>query len=226
MSVVERGQKERGPHKPQRSPIVLTPHRLEEDIQTEPETSRPPVNVLPPRVVGWAVLAGLATAAIVGVFMQSRQDRQPADQVLTDAARAARLATFQSHGPLRLSAVPDAARLEVLAQMGMEPQARQALEQDLVEGRAHLGWLTLWDDQVQDGDVIALTGAGFSRTIALTKQPQQIAVPISGQGDAFVVKGIRDGGAGITVAATTDAGTVPMPIMAPGETFNLILSGA
>ena len=220
---MERGQKERGPHKPQRSPIVFTPHRLEEDIQTEPETLRPPASVLPTRVVRWAAVAGLVTAAIVGVLMQGRQ---PGDQVLTDAARTARLAVFQAHGPLRLSAVPDAARLEVLAQMGMEPQARQALEQDLVEGRAHLGWLTLWDDQVQDGDVIALSGAGFSKTISLTKQPQQIAVPISRQGDSFVVKGIRDGGAGITVAATTDAGTVPMPIMAPGETFDLFLSGA
>ena len=167
-------------------------------------------------------MAGLAIAAVVGVATQPRSE---GDQVLTEASKVARIAAFQEHGPLRLESVPDAGRFDALRQMGMAPQARQALERDLDAGRVRLGWLTLWDDQVQDGDVISLSGAGFSRTIALTKQPQQIAVPIGASGDPFVVRGVRDGGAGITVAATSAGSRVPLPIMAPGETFDLYLQG-
>ncbi|TCQ02090.1 hypothetical protein C8J34_12212 [Rhizobium sp. PP-F2F-G36] len=219
---MERGQRERDQRQTQRSPLVLTPHRLPDDPQAKPEEPQAGASGRQGWRVGWAALAGLVVAAGIGI---ATQPRSSGDQMLTDIAKAERMKAFKAHGPLQLSRVPDAARAETLRQMGMAPQARQALERDLDEGRVHLGWLTLWDDQVQDGDAISVAGAGFSRTIALTKQPQQIAVPIGASGDPFVVTGVRDGGAGITVAATSNSSRVPLPVMAPGETFDLYLSG-
>lgn len=220
---MERGQRQHDQRQGQRSRPVLAPYRLPEDLgdrsaQVPEADERRPV-----WRTGLAAFAGLAAAAAIGAAFQTRQVR---DQELSAAAKAERFAAFRTQQPFRLTRLPDKARNAAIAEMGLLPSARQALEKDLDEGRAYLSVLVLWDDQVQDGDAVSVSGGGFTRSISLTKQPQEITVPVSAAGTPYLVRGTHDGGAGITVAATSGGSTVPLPIMSPGETYDLVLAGA
>lgn len=104
--------------------------------------------------------------------------------------------------------------------MNLPAADRQALQKDIDEGKTRLVWLTLWDDYVQDGDVVEISSNGFSRVIALTNPHQSFAMPLPANGK-LAIRGIRDGGGGITVAAMSDNMPLPIPVMAPGEVIEV-----
>jgi hypothetical protein len=84
-----------------------------------------------------------------------------------------------------------------------------------------LAWVTLWDTDAEDGDVVRLDSQGYSRTITLTKQPVTFAVPVPADG-LIQVTGIRDGeGGGITVGLASGASKAVFPIMSVGQTLGL-----
>lgn len=160
-----------------------------------------------------ALAAGVALAVLGLTILQPSP---PGDTDLTDSAKAQRIATFQAHGVLTVPVVTDAERTIALEQMALPDIDRQALARDLVNGRTKLAWVTLWDDLEEDGDVVELSGAGFTRAVALTHVPQRFAIPLGNDGQ-FTVKGVRDGGGGITVSAEADGQPLPLPLMNPGE---------
>lgn len=45
--------------------------------------------------------------------------------------------------------------------------------------RVRLVWVTLWDADVQEGDVVRIDSEGYSRTVVLTKKGDTFAVPVS-----------------------------------------------
>jgi hypothetical protein len=84
-----------------------------------------------------------------------------------------------------------------------------------------LAWLTLWDTDVQDGDVVRIDSQGYSRTVVLTKTPLTFAIPVPDSG-VVTVTGIRDGdGGGITVGLSSGASTAVFPIMSVGQVLGL-----
>jgi hypothetical protein len=81
--------------------------------------------------------------------------------------------------------------------------------------------ITLWDTDVEDGDVVRVDSEGYSRTLVLTRRGTTIAVPLSANG-AIRVTGINDGdGGGITVGLASGAAKVVFPIMSVGQTLQL-----
>ena len=84
-----------------------------------------------------------------------------------------------------------------------------------------LAWITLWDTDAEDGDVVRIDSGGYSRTITLSKQPVTIAVPVP-HDSVISVTGIRDGeGGGITVGLASGASRAVFPIMSVGQTLGL-----
>jgi hypothetical protein len=84
-----------------------------------------------------------------------------------------------------------------------------------------LAWITLWDTDVQDGDVVRIDSQGYSRTITLTKRGDTFAVPIPASG-VITVTGIKDGdGGGITVGLASGAAKAVFPIMSTGQSLGL-----
>jgi hypothetical protein len=84
-----------------------------------------------------------------------------------------------------------------------------------------LAWVTLWDTDAEDGDVVRLDSQGYSRTVTLAKQPVTFAVPVPADGIIRVI-GIRDGeGGGITVGLASGASKAVFPIMSVGQTLGL-----
>ena len=113
-------------------------------------------------------------------------------------------------------------------QMGLPAPEKEALLSRLnadqpapAHARTRLAWITLWDTDAEDGDVVRIESNGLSRTITLSKQPLTIAVPVPA--DSVVkVSGVRDGeGGGITVGFASGAARAVFPIMSVGQTLGL-----
>ncbi|PCE23821.1 hypothetical protein BWP39_29515 [Paraburkholderia acidicola] len=84
-----------------------------------------------------------------------------------------------------------------------------------------LVWVRLWDSDVEDGDVVRIDSAGYSRTVTLTKHGITFAVPVSASGQIRIV-GIRDGdGGGITVGLGSGSAQAILPIMSVGQVLTL-----
>ncbi|MGO4326255.1 hypothetical protein AB4Z48_11745 [Cupriavidus sp. 2TAF22] len=82
-------------------------------------------------------------------------------------------------------------------------------------------WLTLWDTDDEDGDVVRIQSQGYSRVVTLTRQPMTFAVPAASSG-VVNIAGMRDGeGGGITVGVASGASRVTLPIMSVGQTIGL-----
>jgi hypothetical protein len=160
-----------------------------------------------------------------------------------------RAAQFATLAPLHLSLVPPSETSAALDAMQLAPAAKAKLA-DALETRTtatpaaadptptssaapvaspgaeplRLAWVTLWDTDAEDGDVVRLDSEGYSRTVTLAKKPVTFAVPVPKDG-IIKVTGIRDGeGGGITVGLASGASRAVFPIMSEGQTLGLKVS--
>jgi hypothetical protein len=100
----------------------------------------------------------------------------------------------------------------------LRPQPATAVTQ---RRRLQLVWITLWDTDVEDGDIVRLDSAGYSRTVRLTKQGDTFAVPVPADG-VIKITGISDGdGGGITVGLASGGEKAVFPIMSEGQELGL-----
>ena len=84
-----------------------------------------------------------------------------------------------------------------------------------------LAWITLWDSDVEDGDVVRIESAGYSRTVVLASKGATLAIPVPASGKVNIT-GVRDGdGGGITVGVASGAVQAVLPIMSVGQVLTL-----
>ncbi|GAA4875953.1 hypothetical protein [Ferrimonas pelagia] len=88
-------------------------------------------------------------------------------------------------------------------------------------GYIALAWVTVWDNLEEDGDVIEVSASGVSYTVPIRHAPTKIVVPYSIDTPSLSLKGIRDGGGGITVSAKTQQGEISIPPLTVGQTMDL-----
>lgn len=194
--------------------------------QSEPaqaNETRPPR--APSRSPWFMILSALVVGVVAAGAMAVMRSSPPSsvDPPLTALQQQERTNLFQSHGALRLQAVAATERQAAIQSMALPDADAAALEKDVSQGQARLVYITLWDDVVEDGDVVEIIGGGFSKTVALTKARQRIAVPLPSS-NTIQMRGVRDGGGGITVAAETERGHLAIPVMAPGQTLSIQIS--
>jgi hypothetical protein len=153
---------------------------------------------------------------------------------IAQGERQLRQEAFDAIGSLRLAPVPFEDTDRAIANMPLPAPQRQALAADVAPAtiaapaaalaqppRLRLVSITLWDTDVEDGDVVRVDSEGYSRTLVLTRRGTTIAVPLSANG-AIRVTGINDGdGGGITVGLASGAAKVVFPIMSVGQTLQL-----
>jgi len=90
-----------------------------------------------------------------------------------------------------------------------------------VAKRVRLAWVSLWDTDAEDGDIVRIESQGYARTVRLTKAPVTIAIPVPSDGVIKVV-GVSDGdGGGITVGLGSGAAQAVFPIMSDGQVLGL-----
>lgn len=104
-------------------------------------------------------------------------------------------------------------------QVPADPQAQAPAPHP--DDRIRLAWITLWDTDAEDGDVVRIDSLGYSRTVTLRKEPITFAVPVP-RNSVISVTGVRDGeGGGITVGLASGGSRAVFPIMSVGQTLGL-----
>jgi hypothetical protein len=196
-----------------------------------------------------ATILLLGAMATTG-YALSRAIGQHGDEI-TRSEQRARLEVFNALGSLRLSAVsagdidgavqgmqltplatstlkadlaatsPESASSTAAGQTQERP-SQQALQQVAAQPqRLRLVWITLWDTDVEDGDVVRIDSQGYSRTVKLTKKGDTFAVPVAADG-VIQVTGVSDGdGGGITVGLASGSAKAIFPIMSEGQMLGL-----
>jgi hypothetical protein len=212
--------------------------------------SKPAASRFSPPILLISLLASLFVVGGVAVTRHFSSDGafwplHPAGDAVTQSDAEARAAQFAAQAPLPLTLVPESDELAALDGMGLDPRDRDALAAGLNRTTAlaqstggaqpadavqpanpqragtRLAWITLWDTDAEDGDVVRLDSAGYSRTVTLTKKAVVFAVPVPQDG-VIKVTGVRDGeGGGITVGLASGAQQAVFPIMSVGQTLGL-----
>lgn len=187
----------------------------------------------------WAIESG----AGVPPFLQKGDNVSQSDRQMRSDA-------FAAMAPLRLVAIPGKDLTNAIDTMHLSSDQKQALRSSIAsptppipavataerprpagepeafhrgsEPRPlRLAWITLWDTDVEDGDVVRITSQGYSRTVTLTKAPITFAIPVPDDGVVNVV-GVKDGdGGGITVGLASGESKAVFPVMSVGQVLGL-----
>lgn len=175
-----------------------------------------------PKKVQWSrrrkpVLAAVVVAAALGLgaVMVTLGGSSGGSDDLTAAETTQRSRNFT--GRISLPLVDPIDTDKALASMALDVQAEAALTADVNAGRAHLAWLSVWDDQAQDGDRIRVSAGGFDLDLDLYNAPHRIGIPIADENPGLTIMGLHDGGGGITIGIQTTNGVVLTPVLRPGQ---------
>lgn len=168
----------------------------------------------------WALLGSLALLTAAAAAVHYKAAMQVPDDV-DPAESARRSAALLALGPLPLRAVATAEIPTALAAAGLAPGDAGTLAADVSAGRVRLVWLSLYDSDVEDGDVAEIRSGGFSQVVRLTKASVAIAVPV-GADNTIIIAGLVDGGGGgVTVGVALPSGPVPLPPLSVGQALRL-----
>ena len=121
--------------------------------------------------------------------------------------------------PVDLSAEED--RSVLLSSLNLtRPQAQRLLAM-VDRGERMLGWITLWDNNDEDGDVASVTASGITQQVPLTRTPTRVLVAYI-PGQPVYITGERDGmGGGVTLSVALSTGPLPLPPLTVGQTIAL-----
>lgn len=196
--------------------------------------------------LGLLAVVGLGVerfTGLVGIFPGTEVD-QVNEQQSTERRR-----TFLALGPIQLTRVALTELQDALRSLNLPPAEQDRLMEQvmpshipkseseagpppammpkqLVQEDAQtipLAWITLWDTDAMDSDMVRLDSEGYSRTITLSKSPVTFAVPVPQRG-VVNIAGIRDGGGGITVGVASGTSPVALPIMSEGQVIGIPVS--
>ena len=202
--------------------------KFEKPIQSQkvtrpaPKPKRQPekhlVKVLKSIVLGGALIGGLyalSTSFLPGMLGgDSISDAQRANiESKYIEAKNAGVTIFQPVNFLD----PEERRQAKLAS-GLPENKAEHLMKEAEAGVISLAKLTLWDNLAEDGDIVEVQANGLTRIVPIRHAKTTIVIPYSFEAPSLSIKGIRDGGGGITISAVTNSGDLPLPVMSVGET--------
>lgn len=194
------------------------PDRIQENLQT--------VRLRGGRPVALAAYGGLF-ALLLAFGMGGWGAAQPSlkgDHV-SAAQVAAITASFEhARGALIPISLATYERADELVKSWHIPRARaERLVASVDNGERALGWITLWDNFEEDGDVASLSVAGLTVSVPLWHVPTRLLIPYV-PGQPIFITGERDGlGGGVTAAVELTGGALPLPPLAVGQTITLPL---
>jgi hypothetical protein len=163
----------------------------------------------------------LLALAGIGTGLVSLPDAQP-DRVSHVTATA--VEEQQPKPQLMPSLIRPAAAGEVeqaIAAVLTTDVEKARLRTEIASGRTRIGWLTILDSDVEDGDWVSVSAAGLSQQVRLYHAPTTIAVPYR-PGLPVTVTGTVDGdGKSITVAVRVGAASFVLAPMQVGTSVQV-----
>ena len=181
----------------------------------EPKLLEPQPLPAPKRLAPALVATGVLAVAIATGFMflgsdggapadiATAQSLQPSEGILVPVSTEDPRAFEDAVKGLQLSD-PDRARVRTAAAAG-----------DL-----DLGLIAVWDYLHQDGDIVAVSSAGFVQYVPIHNQPSIVVLPYEGPG-SITVTGLHDGGGGVTVAVASGSGPLQLRPLMVGESLQV-----
>lgn len=145
--------------------------------------------------------------------------------VLTQQQIETRQRTFSQPVQLNVSS-------ENAAEFLFNPSPTQQNHPDLAKLKQHFAQsdfnrvvaLTVWDDVAEDGDVIDIITPNFTTQVMIRHAPQTVYLPAqSGSSLPIQIRGVRDGGGGITLALQGSGVPMSAPVLAEGQVIELML---
>lgn len=167
--------------------------------------------------VGAAVIA-LAVGSGIFFSQPTVTPDQPTQAQITQMENS--WAAALESGGLLLPTVQPEERAEALASMQLSEKEKTAIIAEVEAGRADLVWITLWDNLVEDGDIVTLYSDGLTIKVPLLKAPQRVALPRPAGGVVNLI-GTVDGGGGITLGLMSGANQVLIPPLVVGQKVGL-----
>lgn len=168
------------------------------------------------------LVAALAAIGIIGfgmsTFFGEKSDHIP------ESIKAQLQENFTHMQPISLPKVSTADTPRILDSMKLDPASKRDLEKTLQnttqEEPTELALVKLWDFAAEDGDIVEVSTAGYQIQVPLKNTPVEIAIPID-KTHTLALKGIQDGGGGITLALSSDAAGIQLPLLSPGQTITI-----
>src|SRR5262245_30627624 len=165
--------------------------------------------------IGLLALAGIATGILSFPASQPEraspatpiaiEEQQPKPQLMPSLIRPVAPAEIEQALGAILGTDADKARLRA----------------EIASGRTRIGWLTVLDSEVEDGDWVTVSSAGIAQQVRLYHAPTTIAVPYA-PGAPVTVTGMVDGdGKGITVAVRVGTNSFVLAPMRPGTSVQV-----
>ena len=186
--------------------------------EPQPEPELEPALGQGPRKSGWlfgaligvALLAGIGYSA--GLFSPAPE---PEAVAITTTAPA------QQSGFSFLQTINAADQAAAMQSLAMSDADKSNVIKAVQGGATRLAWLALSDSGKEDGDIVTISGAGFSQTVPLLKKQTRVAVPYI-PGTPIKVFATKDGfSPGVTVAVYVGDSVFRLKTMKEGETIEI-----
>jgi hypothetical protein len=206
-------QRSAGEERDSRMPNPMLPEpQLEPELEREASRGSSKAGWVLGALAGVALLAGIGYSA--GLF-SSAPGSAPAPAAITATAPA------QQQGFSLLQTVGAADRASAVQNLLMSDADKNNVSKAVQSGATRLAWLALSDSGAEDGDVVTISGAGFSQTVSLLKKQTRLAVPYI-PGTPIKVFATKDGSSpGVTVAVYVGESVFRLKTMKEGETIEI-----
>jgi hypothetical protein len=160
-------------------------------------------------LAGVALLAGIGYSA--GLFSSAPS---PAPAAITAVAPA-------QQGFSLLQPVSASDQASAVQNLLMSDADKSKVAKAVQNGSTRLAWLALSDSGAEDGDIVTISGAGFSQIVPLLKKQTHLAVPYT-PGTPLKVVATKDGySPGVTVAVYVGGSVFRLKTMKEGETIEI-----
>lgn len=163
-------------------------------------------------IVLWSIFGGGAVAS--------------GGDTLTGAQEKARVAGFQQAMAnvgkgVALDAVPAGELRAALAVNNLPAKIIAAFERDVQAGAVKAAFLTVRDNNYEDGDTVQIDAGGMTMTVVLQNAPTRLPIPVPPGGLVVSITGVHDGGGGITLevqglsTVLREGQSITVPVAAP-----------
>jgi hypothetical protein len=168
-----------------------------------------------------AALAGLALLAAAGFSLDLWPSGSPtAPAAPPPVVQMAPAGPTQSNASL-IERVAPADLGAALGALKLDESARRQASDMVAAGKVLVGTLTVFDRGSEDGDIVQISGAGFTQVVPLLKAPTRVTV-LYVPGTPIKVFGYKDGkDPGITVSVQTGGKTLRLVTMKEGQTIEV-----
>lgn len=170
------------------------------------------------------LLVALGVAALVAVAAITWQFSGTTSDDVSNDTKAKWAASFAVAAPTALKIVPAGEVDGAVKQMNVPPEQKQELKEDLSAGRTRMVWLSFRDVMAEDGDTVSIEsmadGVLYTQSVVATNKEQRVYLPEPDAGRVNI-RGVRDGGGGITIVITSGGAPLNLPFMTVGQVVSV-----